>query len=172
MGAHTGSCCLFASSAKPMVGVCEVAMPPTIVAMYCSVGRDAQSTPPSRARWPAREGIFACGVHWRQNGNAVSRTVKFLAFLALTARSQAGEDLPLLRPILSTDTVLVVAPHPDDESLCCGGLIHQARASGAHVAVVWLTYGDGFRWSAMVAQRKLRPRAVTYRELANRRASE
>src|SRR5262245_47864679 len=32
IGAHTGSCCLLASSAKPMVGVCEEAMPPTIVA--------------------------------------------------------------------------------------------------------------------------------------------
>jgi LmbE family N-acetylglucosaminyl deacetylase len=102
----------------------------------------------------------------------VSRSLKVLALLALAVGAQAGDNLPLFRPIVPTDTVLVVAPHPDDESLCCGGLIHEALASGARVAVVWLTYGDGFRWSAMLAQRKLRPRAVTYREFADRRAFE
>jgi LmbE family N-acetylglucosaminyl deacetylase len=102
----------------------------------------------------------------------VSRTLKLLAILVLSARAQAGEDLPLLRPILPTDIVLVVAPHPDDESLCCGGLIHAARAGGARVAVVWFTNGDGFRWSAMVAERKLHPRAGTYRDFADRRAFE
>jgi LmbE family N-acetylglucosaminyl deacetylase len=40
------------------------------------------------------------------------------------------------------------------------------------VAVVWVTYGDGFKWSAMVAERKARPRAGTYRDLAARRAGE
>src|SRR5256885_5618094 len=33
IGAQTGSVCLFASSAKPIVGVCEEPMPPTILAM-------------------------------------------------------------------------------------------------------------------------------------------
>jgi hypothetical protein len=33
IGAHTGSSCFFLSYAKPMVGVCELAMAPTILAM-------------------------------------------------------------------------------------------------------------------------------------------
>jgi hypothetical protein len=33
IGAHTGSLCLFASSAKPIVGVCEEPIPPTILAI-------------------------------------------------------------------------------------------------------------------------------------------
>src|SRR3954468_8967274 len=113
MGAHTGSCCLFASSAKPMVGVCEVAMPPTIVAMYCS-GRGRCSgyavVPPALAR--EGRNFRVRSEQSRQNGNAVGRTVKFLLLLALAACANAGEDLPLLRPILPTDTVLVIAPHP------------------------------------------------------------
>ena len=33
MGAQTGSSCFFWSKAKPMVGVCETAMPPMMRAM-------------------------------------------------------------------------------------------------------------------------------------------
>jgi LmbE family N-acetylglucosaminyl deacetylase len=102
----------------------------------------------------------------------VSRTVKSVALLALSTCAWAGGELPLLRPILPSDSLLVVAPHPDDESLCCAGLISAARSSGARVAVVWITYGDAFRWSAMVTERKLHPRADTYLEFGARRAAE
>jgi LmbE family N-acetylglucosaminyl deacetylase len=101
----------------------------------------------------------------------VNRIALVWALSALSAVSRSDE-LPLFRPILPTDSVLVVAPHPDDESLCCGGLIHEARLVGARVAVVWITYGDAFRWSAMLAERKLRPRTGTYREFAAKRAAE
>ena len=37
--------------------------------------------------------------------------------------------------------ILVLAPHPDDESLGCGGLIAQACASGQPIAVLVLTDG-------------------------------
>jgi LmbE family N-acetylglucosaminyl deacetylase len=80
--------------------------------------------------------------------------------------------MPPFRPITASDTVLVVAPHPDDESLCCGGLIHTARTAGARVAVVWITNGDGFKWDAIVVERKIRPRAGAYLELARQRQSE
>jgi len=81
-------------------------------------------------------------------------------------------DLPLMQPIASTDSVLVVSPHPDDESLCCGGLIDTARRLGANVAIVWITYGDAFKWDAMVVERTLRPRPGTYLELAEQRGTE
>lgn len=44
--------------------------------------------------------------------------------------------------IVSTDRVLVLAPHPDDEALACGGVIQSALAQGAAVEVVFLTCGD------------------------------
>jgi len=37
---------------------------------------------------------------------------------------------------------LVIAPHPDDETLGCGGLIATKRAIGANVTVVFLTDGS------------------------------
>jgi LmbE family N-acetylglucosaminyl deacetylase len=84
----------------------------------------------------------------------------------------ASEHLPALREILPADSLLIVAPHPDDESLCCAGIIHAARKVGARVAIVWITNGDGFKWDAMVVERRLRPRAGHYRELAVRRGNE
>jgi len=102
----------------------------------------------------------------------LSRIGLWLTCLVLAACARASGELPLFRPLLPGDTVLVVAPHPDDESLCCAGLIHEARVIGARVAIVWITNGDAFRWSAMVAERKLRPRAGTFLDFAVRRAAE
>ncbi len=66
----------------------------------------------------------------------------------------------------------MVSPHPDDESLCCGGLINSARRLGASVSIVWVTLGDGFKWDAMVVERRLRPRPGAYRDLARQREAE
>jgi len=41
-------------------------------------------------------------------------------------------------------TIVVFAPHPDDEVIGCAGIIMQALARGARVKVVAITSGDGF----------------------------
>ena len=46
---------------------------------------------------------------------------------------------PWLPPLKQT---LVIAPHPDDETLCAGGLIAAQRRNGASVTVVAVTDGD------------------------------
>jgi LmbE family N-acetylglucosaminyl deacetylase len=51
--------------------------------------------------------------------------------------------LPQMPAIEAQDRVLVIAPHPDDETLCCGGLLQQALEHGASIGVVWITAGDG-----------------------------
>ena len=40
-------------------------------------------------------------------------------------------------------SLLVVAPHPDDETLCCAGVIQRVLRSGGRASVVWITSGDG-----------------------------
>ena len=45
--------------------------------------------------------------------------------------------------LLGADRVLVIAPHPDDESLGCGGLIAECCAQGRPPAVVIATDGTG-----------------------------
>ena len=47
----------------------------------------------------------------------------------------------------STDRVLVLAPHPDDEVIGCGGVIQRCRAMGIPLRVVFFTYGDNNEWS-------------------------
>ncbi|MFW6638450.1 PIG-L deacetylase family protein [Nocardiopsis algeriensis] len=42
----------------------------------------------------------------------------------------------------SQERVLVYSPHPDDETLGCGGLMSKAKKAGAEVFVQFLTVGD------------------------------
>ncbi|WP_159016161.1 PIG-L deacetylase family protein [Cognatiluteimonas profundi] len=57
---------------------------------------------------------------------------------------------------------MVIAPHPDDESLACGGLIQRAVAAGADVCVVIATRGDANPWPQRWSERRWRldPAAV------------
>jgi N-acetylglucosamine malate deacetylase 1 len=43
---------------------------------------------------------------------------------------------------VSPTSALVIAPHPDDETLGCGGLIASKKSKGDRVAVVFLTDGE------------------------------
>ena len=43
---------------------------------------------------------------------------------------------------LAKQTLLVIAPHPDDEILGCGGLIKKIKDAGGKVYVLFLTVGD------------------------------
>lgn len=51
-----------------------------------------------------------------------------------------------LTDLTPSDRVLVVAPHPDDESIATGGLLQAARAAGAIRRVLLVTDGDNNPW--------------------------
>jgi LmbE family N-acetylglucosaminyl deacetylase len=63
-----------------------------------------------------------------------------LLFGMLIAKSSAFAQPSPSHP----ESVVVFAPHPDDEVIGCAGIIQQARARGARVTVVDITSGDGF----------------------------
>jgi LmbE family N-acetylglucosaminyl deacetylase len=42
-------------------------------------------------------------------------------------------------------TIMVIAPHPDDEALCCSGIIYAAKQAGDTVKVVVVTNGDDYQ---------------------------
>lgn len=67
-----------------------------------------------------------------------------LLFAIVIAVSSATAQPSTARP----DSVVVFAPHPDDEDIGCAGIIQQALARGAQVHVVDITSGDGFPASA------------------------
>ena len=55
----------------------------------------------------------------------------------------------------SKDRMLILAPHPDDESLATGGLIQRAVKAGAKVRVLFATDGDNNPWPQRFLERKL-----------------
>lgn len=68
--------------------------------------------------------------------------------------------------------LLVVAPHPDDESLGAGGLISDACARGIPVWVVFVTSGDAFPWSLPHALGRLWRGGRALRDLGEERMHE
>lgn len=63
--------------------------------------------------------------------------------------------LPTARVALNEkDRVLVLAPHPDDEVLGCGGVIQQAVAMGLPIHVAFLTYGDFYEQSFFMYKKR------------------
>jgi LmbE family N-acetylglucosaminyl deacetylase len=58
---------------------------------------------------------------------------------------EAAQSFPVssLRQRLGEGGLVVVAPHPDDESLGCGGLIAEASAEGRRIRVIVVSDGTG-----------------------------
>ena len=77
-----------------------------------------------------------------------------------------------LPPIDSRTSLLVVSPHPDDETLCCAGVIQRVVAAGGRASIVWLTSGDGSELDSLLIERSLRVKPARMRDLARRRMRE
>ncbi|MGE4554944.1 MAG: PIG-L deacetylase family protein [Candidatus Paceibacterota bacterium] len=72
----------------------------------------------------------------------------FLSFLIFLRNTQvlpqgAISLIEEIEEIKHSDRILIFSPHPDDETLCCGGLISKAKKNGAEVFVVLVTDGNG-----------------------------
>ena len=62
---------------------------------------------------------------------------------ALKALLMPEEKITYTLPVGKGDNVLVISPHPDDETLGCGGAIIKMLSSSVNIAVVLLTDGNG-----------------------------
>ncbi|MBC7328549.1 PIG-L family deacetylase [bacterium] len=84
-----------------------------------------------------------------------------LVFCVLVFRnhpSSTGEELYPLLPmpdISEMKSIMVFAPHPDDETLACGGLIAEARSRNIPVTVVVVTNGESFSYAAHIHYKKI-----------------
>lgn len=83
-----------------------------------------------------------------------------------------SREFPRAPHVSQIRSLVVVAPHCDDETLGAGGLIHQAVRAGARVRVIFLTNGDGFPLAVSREYRKLRPSRRNYLQFAARRQAE
>lgn len=70
------------------------------------------------------------------------------------------------------ERLLVVAPHPDDETLGAAGLMQRVLAHGGAVRVVLLTAGDGYVEAVEHETRQPRPRPEAFVDYGERRLRE
>ncbi|MGB9765727.1 MAG: PIG-L deacetylase family protein [Candidatus Saccharicenans sp.] len=84
------------------------------------------------------------------------------AFLSPSPPSTDATDETTTIIICPHDRILVLAPHPDDETLACAGIIQKAVALNLPLKVVFLTYGDDNEWSFLVYRKfpVLGPQAI------------
>ncbi len=102
-----------------------------------------------------------------------SALLLFIA-VALVFSVARAADAPasVLPPIGPQTSLLVVSPHPDDETLCCAGVIQRVLAAGGHASIVWLTSGDGSELDLLIIERALRIHPEKMRDLAAKRMHE
>lgn len=93
--------------------------------------------------------------------------------MALTTTAAAAAVAPAAPLAFSAHTrLLVVAPHPDDETIANGLLIQQVRAAGGAVRIVLLTDGDNNPWPQRWLERRLWIDAAARRRWGIRRQQE
>ena len=74
--------------------------------------------------------------------------------------------------LTSRDRILVLAPHPDDESIACGGLLLAARDAGAERSVIVVTDGDNNPWPQRWIEKRWRIDAAARARWGARRRAE
>jgi len=92
--------------------------------------------------------------------------------LHLEASRDASVILPTAAALPPHARILIVAPHPDDETLGAGGIIREAVLKGAEVRVVLMTNGDAFRLAALRRYREISPSHQDYINFAYIRQAE
>jgi LmbE family N-acetylglucosaminyl deacetylase len=98
-------------------------------------------------------------------------TISALA-LALAGSGRAADRTPQPLEIGARERLLVIAPHPDDETLGAGGLVQRVVARGGSVRVVLVTAGDGYVEAVTHATGEPRPRPAEYIAYGERRLRE
>jgi LmbE family N-acetylglucosaminyl deacetylase len=74
--------------------------------------------------------------------------------------------------LTGSDRLLIIAPHPDDESIAAGGLLQIATAAGAALRVLVLTDGDNNPWPQRWVEKRWRIDATARARWGARRREE
>lgn len=108
----------------------------------------------------------------------VAAAITAVAALAIQYRIHVANEwqqhvaLPRAPAPSKTDRILVFAPHSDDETLGCGGMLAMAARNGARVRVVLLTNGDGYRIAVARAYKTFKASPDKCVEFAYKRQAE
>ena len=96
----------------------------------------------------------------------------FYGNLHRRASAMSSVALPVFPSPETSQRLLIVAPHLDDETLGAGGLIAEARQAGIPVHIVFLTNGDAFPAACMLVNSNLHPEPKDYIHLGEVRQKE
>ena len=127
-----------------------------------------------RPHWGADTGGSRTGTRFTGSGARcrVAIAVAGCALLAI-ARLAGAQTIPELEAGISRETrLLVIAPHPDDETLGAAGLIQRVRTAGGSVRVVVMTSGDALREGVELVDRTTSPTALEFRRYGRLRELE
>ncbi len=94
-----------------------------------------------------------------------------LADPASPGRRRQRAPTPTLA-ISQATRLLVIAPHPDDETLGAGGLMQRVRSARGALRVVYLTDGDGYPEGVEAEDHVVAPTSSDYRGYGQRRRHE
>ncbi|HXD35495.1 MAG TPA: PIG-L family deacetylase [Rhodanobacter sp.] len=92
--------------------------------------------------------------------------------MAVTVSSAEASAADAPTSFSARTRLLVVAPHPDDETIASGLLIQQVRAAGGEVGIVLLTDGDNNPWPQRWMEQRLYIDADARRRWGARRHAE
>jgi len=81
-------------------------------------------------------------------------------------------EIPSIPDFVKDDRVLILAPHPDDETLGTGGVIEKALKAGAKVEVVCYTNGDHNQLAFIVYEKRLTFRTGEFLHMGEVRRKE
>ena len=99
-------------------------------------------------------------------------TLKSIVAGALLAAASATPTEPTTIEVGAGEHLVVVAPHPDDETLGAGGLIRRVIERGGTVRVIFVTAGDGYVEAVAQETGRPRPRPAEYVAYGERRLRE
>jgi LmbE family N-acetylglucosaminyl deacetylase len=113
--------------------------------------------------------IVGCG------GRRGAALLVFVSALVLLARVAAAQFSPPSRTSLEVPDrvrLLVVAPHPDDETLGAAGLMQRVQGRQGQVSVAYLTSGDGYVDGVELETHRLKPGPRDFVDYGERRLRE
>lgn len=108
----------------------------------------------------------------RREPRRYNRPMARLLVILFGAAALAAQPSPPRLAVHAGTRLLVVAPHPDDETLSAGGLMQRVRAAGGEVSVVYLTNGDGYPEGVRFEDRIGSPTARDFRGYGGKRTEE
>lgn len=96
-----------------------------------------------------------------------------IAVMVFAGDGTKGElSYPKGPELASSDRILLIAPHPDDESLGCAGIIQRAVANNIPTKVVIMTAGDGYKRCVELFCKTINPDPENFRKLGAARHLE